>query len=91
MALSLGRKIDTYHSRKSDAEQVVSQLKPWGVRACPAADVGNIASFNAFRPLFRIHFGKTGTPIKSIISFIQRGIGATLPIPTVTEEAFDQR
>lgn len=95
MALSLGRKnidvILTYHSRKSDAEQVVSQLKAMGRQAAALPlDVGNIASFNAFLSAVQDTLRQNWNADKFDHFIHNGGIGATLPIPTVTEEAFDQ-
>ncbi len=95
MALSLGRKnidvILTYHSRKDDAEQVVAQLEGMGRKAVALPlDVGNLSSFTAFLTNIQDALKKNWSTDKFDHFIHNGGIGATLPIPTVTEEAFDQ-
>ena len=94
MALSLSRKnidvILTYQSKREDAEKVVAEIKENGQMAvCIHFDVGDLKSFDPF-------LGRISELLKSIwnadkFDFLinNAGVGATIPIAQVTEEAFD--
>ncbi|MCB9235961.1 MAG: SDR family oxidoreductase [Bacteroidia bacterium] len=94
MALSLARKgmgvILTYHTQQEEAARVVAEIRELGQQAVALRlDVGDLASFDAF-------LEEVSQALQSIWNathfdfLIQNaGIGATIPIAQVTEEAFD--
>ncbi len=95
MALALAKKgiavVITYNSRKDDAEQVVSEIKGLGVNASALqldlADIKGLDDFvNRLKESLHTNFGKP------TFDFLVNngGIGATLLINQVTEEAFDR-
>jgi len=94
MALSIAKKgidvIITYHSRKLDAEHVVDEIQKSGRKAAAVHfDVSAIHSIDGFlgevSALLKDQWGSE----KFDFLINNAGIGATLPISKVTEEAFD--
>jgi NAD(P)-dependent dehydrogenase (short-subunit alcohol dehydrogenase family) len=81
----------TYHTRQEDASAVVAAIEAAGQKAVALQlDTGNIASFDGF-------LKKVSTVLKEHwnqehFDFLinNAGIGATIPITSVTEEDFDR-
>lgn len=94
MAISLAKKnidvILTYHSNKTDAEEVVKTIEANGQKAVALQfDVADIKSFDGF-------LGQVSAVLQekwqtSTFDFLinNAGIGATVPIANMTEEIFD--
>jgi len=94
MALSLAKKgidvILTYNTKKAEAEKVVSQIEKSGRKAVALRfDVSDIKSFDNFISQVLISLQSNWNTNKFDYLINNAGIGATLPIPQVTEEAFD--
>jgi NAD(P)-dependent dehydrogenase (short-subunit alcohol dehydrogenase family) len=94
MALSLVRKgidvILTYNTNKVEAEEVVSQIeKSNGKAVALQLDVSDIKSFDNFISEILISLQTNWNKNKFDYLINNAGIGATLPILQVTEEAFD--
>ena len=94
MALSLAKKgidvILTYQKNKDDAENVVSEItKLKGKAAALHFDVSDIRSFDKFISVLLNLLQEKWQTDKFDFLINNAGIGATLPIPQVTEEAFD--
>lgn len=94
MALSLAKKgidvILTYNTKKAEAEKVVSQIEKSSRKAVALRfDVSDIKSFDNFISQVLISLQSNWNTNKFDYLINNAGIGATLPIPQVTEEAFD--
>jgi len=94
MALSLARKgIDvvlTYHTKQEEAEKVVERIREIGRKAVAMKlDVGAIRSFDLFIAALANTLAREWAATKFDFLINNAGIGATIPIPEVTEEAFD--
>ncbi len=94
MALSLAKKgidvILTYNTHKVEAEKVVSQIERSGRKAVALKlDVSDIKSFDKFISELLISLQTNWNTNKFDYLVNNAGIGVTLPIPQVTEEAFD--
>lgn len=94
MALSLAKKgidvILTYHTKKAEADKVVNEIIGLKQKAVALPfDVSDIGSFDNF--LSTISEVLTKNWGKERFDFLvnNAGVGATLPIPLVTEEVFD--
>jgi NAD(P)-dependent dehydrogenase (short-subunit alcohol dehydrogenase family) len=95
MALSLAKKnidvILTYHSNRTDAENVVAEIEANGQKATALRfDVADIKSFDTFlEQVSAVLQSKWQT---STFDFLinNAGIGATVPIANMTEEIFDK-
>jgi NAD(P)-dependent dehydrogenase (short-subunit alcohol dehydrogenase family) len=94
MALSLAKKgidvILTYNTNKVEAEKVISQIERSGRNAVALKfDVSDIKSFDKFisEPLISLQTNWNTNKFDFLVN--NAGIGVTLPIPQVTEEAFD--
>lgn len=94
MVLALAKKkIDvvlTYRSQREEAEKVVQSVEAMGRKAVALPlDVSKISSFDAFMErlltTLQAHWGTN----RFDFLINNAGFGATLPIPQVTEEAFD--
>lgn len=94
MALSLAKKgidvILTYHTNKDEADKVVAQIEALNCKAMALAfDASNFKMLQSFvAQVSEILITKWNTD-KFDYLINNAGIGATLPIPAVTEEAFD--
>jgi NAD(P)-dependent dehydrogenase (short-subunit alcohol dehydrogenase family) len=94
MALALAKKgIDvvlTYRTNKKEAEDVVAEIAQIGRKAMALSlDVGDVKSLDSFvtglSSVLNTNWG-----VKTFDFLINNaGVGATIPIPQVTEEAFD--
>ena len=94
MALSLAKKnidvILTYNSNKEAAEKVVAEIQQSGHKAVALHfDVADIKSFDAFIKKVLAALKEIWNTDKFDFLINNAGIGATLPIPMVTEDAFD--
>jgi NAD(P)-dependent dehydrogenase (short-subunit alcohol dehydrogenase family) len=94
MALSLAKKgidvILTYNTKKAEAEEVVSQIQRINRKAVSLKfDVSDIKSFDNFISELLIALQTNWNTNKFDYLINNAGIGVTLPIPQVTEEAFD--
>ena len=94
MALSLAKKgidvILTYNTNKVEAEKVISQIERSGRNAVALKfDVSDIKSFDKFISELLISLQTNWNTNKFDFLVNNAGIGVTLPIPQVTEEAFD--
>ncbi|WP_266366797.1 SDR family NAD(P)-dependent oxidoreductase [Tellurirhabdus rosea] len=95
MALSLaGKGLDvvlTYHSKQEEAEQVVSEIQALGRQAAALRlDVGVTASFDDFIRQLTGTLQQTWGVGTFDYLIHNAGFGATIPLPQVTEETFDQ-
>jgi len=94
MALSLAKKgidvILTYNTHKAEAEKVVSQIERSGRKAAAIQfDVSDNKSFDNFISELLVSLQTNWNTNKFDYLINNAGIGATLPILEVTEEAFD--
>ncbi len=94
MALSLANKgidvILTYHKSKEEAEKVVQEITGNGGKAAALQlDVSDIKSFDTFLLKVKDTLTKNWGTEKFDFLINNAGIGATIPIQQVTEEAFD--
>ena len=94
MALSLAKKgidvILTYNTKKAEAEKVVSQIGRSGRKAVALkSDVSDIKSIDNFISELLLSLQTNWNINKFDYLINNAGIGATLPIPQVTVEAFD--
>jgi NAD(P)-dependent dehydrogenase (short-subunit alcohol dehydrogenase family) len=94
MALSLGQKgidvIVTYNNNREEAEKVVGELKDMGRKSAALQfDVSKIASLDGFVASVIETLQTNWNTDKFDFLINNAGIGATIPIPQVTEEAFD--
>jgi NAD(P)-dependent dehydrogenase (short-subunit alcohol dehydrogenase family) len=94
MALALAKKgvdvVLTYRTNKKEAEDVVAEIAQCGRKAMALSlDVGDIKSLDSFvSGLSSVLYTSWG--VKTFDFLINNaGVGATIPIPQVTEEAFD--
>ncbi len=94
MAVSLAKKgidvILTYHTKKAEADKVVNEIIGLKQKAVALPfDVSNLSSFDSF--LGKISEVLTKNWGQDRFDFLvnNAGVGATLPIPQVTEEVFD--
>ncbi len=95
MALSLAQKgtdvILTYNSNKALAEEVVNEITAIGRKAVALAlDAGNVASFDAFLNEVKDALNSNWETNRFDYLINNAGVGATIPIKDVSEEAFDQ-
>ena len=95
MALSLSRKnIDvllTYHTNKSEAEKVVGIIRQNGQKAAALPfDAANTKSLDSFLEQVQSTLKEVWNSATFDFLINNAGIGATIPIPQVTEEAFDR-
>ncbi len=94
MALSLSKVgidvILTYNTKKTEAEKVVSEIKENGQKAVALHfDVSNIKSIDGFIEQVLHSLKSEWNTDKFDFLINNAGIGATIPIPQVTEESFD--
>lgn len=94
MALSLANKnIDvvlTYHSRKTEAEEVVAEIIKKGQKAVALQfDASNLKAYDKFIEEFEGKLRENWDTDKFDFLINNAGIGATIPIAQVTEEVFD--
>ena len=94
MALSLAKKgidvIVTYHTKKEEAEKVVSEIEGLGQKAvCLQFDVSDLKSYDNFLHDLITSLNETWSTDKFDFLINNAGIGASIPIAQVTEEAFD--
>ena len=95
MALALAQKgndvILTYHQNKDMALEVVSEIERMGQRATALwLDGSDPKSIDGFLETVRVVLKETWNTESFDFLINNAGIGATLPIPQVTEEAFDR-
>ncbi len=94
MALALAKKgvdvVLTYRTNKKEAENVVTEIAQFGRKAMALSlDIGDIKSLDSFISSFGSTLEKNWG-IKTFDFLINNaGVGATIPIPQVTEEVFD--
>ncbi len=94
MALSLAKKginvILTYRTKKEEADQVVAQIIKGNQKAIALPfDVGNIKSMDSFVMELQATLKTHWDTDKFDFLINNAGVGATIPITQVTEEAFD--
>ena len=94
MAISLAKKnidvILTYNSKKELAEEVVSEIQKLGQKAHAIQfDVSDLKSYYTFLSHTKTILKSEWNTDKFDFLINNAGIGATLPIAQVTEEAFD--
>ncbi|HKJ81398.1 MAG TPA: SDR family oxidoreductase [Ignavibacteriaceae bacterium] len=94
MALSLARKgidvIITYHSKKTEAEEVAKEIKEMGRKSdILQFDISDFKSIDNFIGRFLLSIRNNWNTDKFDFIINNAGIGATVPIPQVTEEFFD--
>jgi NAD(P)-dependent dehydrogenase (short-subunit alcohol dehydrogenase family) len=94
MALALANKgidvILTYLNNKSEGEKVASEITKIGRKAIALPfDVSNIKSFDSFVKSLSSALKSTWNTDKFDYLINNAGVGATIPIAEVTEEAFD--
>ncbi len=94
MALSLARRgigvVLTYNSNRDAAMEVRSEVVRLGAQgAVIQLDVGDLGSFDAFYEEIVNELQATFETDKFDFLINNAGVGATLPIPEVTEDAFD--
>jgi NAD(P)-dependent dehydrogenase (short-subunit alcohol dehydrogenase family) len=95
MALSLARKgfnvLLTYHSKKEEAEKVVGEILSGGQDAVALPfDVGNIKGLDGFKEEVLKTLKEKWNSDKFDFLINNAGIGATIPISSVTEDDFDR-
>jgi NAD(P)-dependent dehydrogenase (short-subunit alcohol dehydrogenase family) len=95
MALSLAKKgmdvILTYHTNKTEAEKVVSEISKIGQKAITLPlDMSNLGSFDGFVEKISSILKTQWNTGKFDYLINNAGIGATIPFAEVTEEAFDR-
>jgi NAD(P)-dependent dehydrogenase (short-subunit alcohol dehydrogenase family) len=95
MALQLAKKgmdvVITYHTKKDEAEKVVSEINQLKQRAFALhLDVGNIPSLDGFVSQFTTCLKTNWNTDKFDFLINNGGHGSTTPIPEVTEEMFDR-
>ena len=94
MALRLAEKgndvIITYHSKKEEANSVVSEIELMGSKAVALQlDVAQLNSFDQFLEQVRITLKEKFAVEKFDFLINNAGTGATIPFAQVTEENFD--
>lgn len=94
MALALSKKgIDvllTYHTHKQQADEVVAEIQRNGQKAVALAfDVSDIKSLDSFIAQVSASLKEVWNTDKFDFLINNAGVGATLPILQVTEDAFD--
>jgi NAD(P)-dependent dehydrogenase (short-subunit alcohol dehydrogenase family) len=94
MALSLAKKgidvILTYHTNKTEADKVVNEIIALKQKAVALSfDVSDISSFDTFLGKISEVLNKNWSKERFDFLVNNAGVGATLPIPQVTEDAFD--
>lgn len=94
MALSLAKKgidvILTYHINKEEAEKVVAEIRRSNQKAIALKfDVSDIKSFDGFLQQVATALKEVWQSDKLDFLINNAGIGATIPLLQVTEEAFD--
>jgi len=94
MALSLAKKgidvILTYNTNKGEAEKIVMQIEQTNQKAAALQlDVSTIASFDMFISRLTETLRMKWNTERFDFLINNAGVGATIPIPNVTEEAFD--
>jgi NAD(P)-dependent dehydrogenase (short-subunit alcohol dehydrogenase family) len=94
MSLSLARKgIDvvlTYHTKQDEAQNVVEEILAMKQKAVSMQlDVADIKSFDSFITKLSLNLKTNWQTDKFDYLINNAGIGSTLPIPQVTEDAFD--
>ncbi|MDD8017753.1 MAG: SDR family oxidoreductase [Bacteroidota bacterium] len=94
MALSLAKKgidvILTYHTNKEEAEKIVTQIEQTKQKAAALQfDVSTIASFDTFISRLSETLRTKWNTERFDFLINNAGVGATIPIPNMTEEAFD--
>ncbi len=80
----------TYKSNPAAAQEVVRRVEAEGAKAAALElDVGNVASFDAFREAVQgtLHSTWGRTTVRGLVN--NAGFGAYNPIETVTQEQFD--
>ena len=95
MALTLAAKgldvILTYHSKKAEAESVVSEIALIGGKAAAMQlDVADVKSFDRFFQELQGLLKKVWNTQRFDFLINNAGIGATIPMANVTEDTFDQ-
>ena len=95
MALSLAKKgidvILTFQNNQAAAESVVAEINAMGQKAIALRfDVGEIASIDNFLEDVLSCLKQNWNTDKFDFLINNAGVGATIPIPMVTEEAFDR-
>ncbi len=81
----------TYHSRKSEAEDVVAEIAALGRRAAALQlDVGDAKSFPAFAGQVRAALAETWRRDRFDFLVNNAGIGINAPFAETTEEQFDR-
>lgn len=94
MALSLAKKgidvIITYRTKKEEADQVVAEIMKGNRKATALPfDVGNIKTLDSFVTELQATLKTHWNTDKFDFLINNAGVGATIPITQVTEEAFD--
>jgi NAD(P)-dependent dehydrogenase (short-subunit alcohol dehydrogenase family) len=94
MALSLANKgidvILTYREKQMEANEVVAEIEKMGRKALALRlDVGVLASFDVFLQEVSANLQSIWGATKFDFLINNAGVGATIPIAQVTEEAFD--
>lgn len=94
MAMALANKgvdiVITYRTKKEEAERVVAEIQKLGRKATAISfDVGDIKSFDAFIVQLTNALQQNWGVAKFDFLINNAGVGATIPIAQVTEEAFD--
>lgn len=95
MACSLSKKgmdvVLTYHSKKQEAYDVVSEIKSNGRRAFALQfDAGDLKSLDTFVDNFSVALQENLQTDKFDFLINNAGIGMSIPIAEVTEEDFDE-
>ena len=94
MALSLARKgmdvVVTYVTKKEEAEQVAAEIIQMGQKSVAIQlDMADLKSYDVFIAALEFYLKENMGNGKFDFLVNNAGIGATIPIPQVTEEAFD--
>jgi NAD(P)-dependent dehydrogenase (short-subunit alcohol dehydrogenase family) len=95
MALSLARKgmdvVVTYVTKKEEAEQVAAEIIQMGQKSVAMPlDMSDFKSYDVFFAALEFYLKENMGDGKFDFLVNNAGIGATIPIGQVTEEAFDQ-
>ena len=95
MALSLARKgidvVVTYSTKKDEAEQVAAEIIQMGQKSVAMPlDLADLKSYDVFIAALEFYLRENMGDSKFDFLVNNAGIGATIPIGQVTEEAFDQ-
>jgi NAD(P)-dependent dehydrogenase (short-subunit alcohol dehydrogenase family) len=94
MALALSKKgidvVITYRTNKEEAEKIAKQIRDNGQKAATLFfDISDIKALDSFIPQLTSILKSTWDTDKFDFLINNAGVGATIPIAQVTEEAFD--